>query len=969
MTSQFRLTDGGEIDRTQPLDFSFDGTPYSGFAGDTLASALLANGVRIVGRSFKYHRPRGIFSAGAEEPNAIFDLRHGAYHDPNARGTLEPLAAGMVLRSIHAAGTAAHDRLAFLDRFARFIPAAFYYKTFMWPNWRLYEDRIRAMAGLGRLDPNASAVSAAHAHQSTDLCVIGAGPAGLTAALTGMRQGRKVLLIDENAKLGGSLRHRPAEIDGKTGRDWIAEVERQLIAGGVEILNRSTAFGLYDHLSIGVVERGVTASGNGERIRLVRAREILIAGGAIERPLLFGNNDRPGVMLADAVLSYLRCHAVRAGQNVVIATNNDSAYGLALALHEVGSKVRIVDERMDSGVAFSLRDAIRAAGIELRFGTSIVTVLGKSVVEGVRLSTGEQWTADLVAQSGGWTPSLHLYCHAKGKPRWDAASGVFRPGSDLPGITVIGAASGLWNLDTILKQAILSAGGVATAAPRMSGTAEPKSSAPQTSADGVSQTVTSKAVASRHRAWVDLQNDVTTKDIALAARENFVSVEHLKRYTTLGMATDQGKTSNINGLSILAAETGRDIGAIGVTTFRPPYVPVSMASIAGAERGQQQAPIRRLPAELNHRREKAQFRDYGGVLRPAWYGADKTAITQECLAARRQAVVFDASSLGKIEVIGPEAAALLDFVYYTPMSSLKPGRLRYGVSLSEAGIVVDDGVVLRLAPAHFVVSCSSSHVVAMVRHLEAWRQDHFDLNAVFIHDATPHWATIAVSGPQAKRVLEGLALGIDLDDRQLPHMAAAIGSFAGRPARVARVSFTGERSYEISVPASLSSQLWDAARKAGAAPLGIEALNVLRAEKGYIYVGQDTDGETMPHDLGMSGPRTKRQDAYVGDRSLFTPAAQMPDRKQLVGIVVTDREPLPVGAHAIAVVDGRKRSLGYVTSSYFSVHLGRPIALGLIEGGMARLGDTLTFEHLGRTRRGQIASTCFVDQEGAHLHV
>jgi sarcosine oxidase subunit alpha len=394
-----------------------------------------------------------------------------------------------------------------------------------------------------------------------------------------------------------------------------------------------------------------------------------------------------------------------------------------------------------------------------------------------------------------------------------------------------------------------------------------------------------------------------------------------------------------------------------------------MASVAGVDRDQQQMPIRRLPAENAHRREKAQFRDYGGTLRPAWYGADRDVVARECLAARGQAVVFDASSLGKIEVIGPAAAALLDFVYYTPMSSLKSGKLRYGISLSEAGIIADDGVVLRLAPEHFVLSCSSSHVTAMVAQLEAWRQDHFDLKSVFIHDATPHWATIAVSGPMSKQVMGKLNLGIDLDDRQLPHMAAALGSFAGRPARVARVSFTGERSYEISVPATIATSLWDATRKAGGVPLGIEALNILRAEKGYIYVGQDTDSETMPQDLGMSGPRNKRQDAYVGDRSLFIPATQAPHRKQLVGIAVAEQEPLRLGAHAIDVEAGRKRSLGYVTSSYFSPYLKRPIALGLIEAGQTRLGETLTFEHLGQIRTGQITATCFVDPEGAHLHV
>jgi sarcosine oxidase subunit alpha len=393
-----------------------------------------------------------------------------------------------------------------------------------------------------------------------------------------------------------------------------------------------------------------------------------------------------------------------------------------------------------------------------------------------------------------------------------------------------------------------------------------------------------------------------------------------------------------------------------------------MASVAGLERGELQAPIRRLPAENAHREEGACFWDYGSTLRPAWYGRSATAIVDECRAARTEAVALDASSLGKIEVIGPQAAALLDFVYYTPMASLKPGRLRYGLNLHESGLVADDGVVLRLAPEHFVVSCSSGHVAAMGAELEAWRQDHFDLKQVFVHDATPHWATLAVSGPKSREIVESLNLGIDLRETALPHMAATLGQFENRPARVARVSFTGERSYEISVAASLAVALWKRVRAVGAKPLGIEALNILRAEKGYIYVGQDTDGETMPQDLGMNGPREKRRDAFVGDRALFTPAAKASGRKQLVGITVESARPLPPGAHGIETARGRKRSLGYVTSSYVSPILDRPIALGLIENGLSRLGESMDFEHLGETFRGTLAKSCFYDPEGARLH-
>src|SRR5688572_1535799 len=949
-----RLAHGGAIDRTKPLRFTFDGTPYEGFAGDTVASALLANSVGIVGRSFKYHRPRGIYTAGPEEPNAILGLRHGTRHDPNARATVELLADGMELRSIHASGTAENDRLAFLDRLARFIPSAFYYKTFMWPSWTAYEHRIRALAGLGRVDPAAQAESAAHRYAEVDVCVVGAGPSGLAAAQAAARQGQRVLLVEEQRDLGGSLRHRTTTIDGMPGEEWARRCERALQDAGVQILRRSTALGLYDHNVLSVVQKDVPTSPNGERIWLVRAKRTIVATGAIERPLLFANNDRPGVMLAEAALVYLRRYAVKPGERVIVATNNDSAYELAIALRHAGSEVRLVDSRADADLDPALSAEARGAGVTVSAGTAIKIVVGSRAVEAVTLSDGQRVPANFVAHSGGWTPSLHLYCHAKGKPQWDESAGSYRPGAAIAGIDVVGAAAGLWDLDAILRHASEAGGGSSEKAARSDAKVR-QWTAPTPLHAGPGK-----------RVWVDLQNDVTANDIGLAVRENFSAVEHLKRYTTVGMGTDQGKTSNVNALALLAAGTSRKVADLGTTTFRPPFVPVSMATIAGGERGELQAPIRRLPAENIHREERAYFRDYGGVLRPAWYGPQSDAITAECVAARTRAVVFDASSLGKIDVIGPQAAALLDFVYYTPMSSLAVGRSRYGLTLSEAGIVADDGVVLRLGPAHFVVSCSSSHVAGMVAALEAWRQDRFDLDQVFIHDATAHWATVAISGPHAKAIVGGLGLRVELDDARFPHMSVRDARFGGRPARVARVSFTGERGYEISVPARLGATLWQRAREAGAVPLGIEALGVLRAEKGYLYIGQDTDGETMPHDLGMAGPRYKRQDAYVGDRSLFTPAANKPDRKRLVGIRVDGAAPIPIGAHAIERIAGRKRSLGYVTSSYPSAHLGHPIALGLIEGGTER--GTVEFEHLGRSFNARLVPPCFLDPKGDRLN-
>ncbi|MFO1406589.1 MAG: 2Fe-2S iron-sulfur cluster-binding protein [Steroidobacteraceae bacterium] len=930
MSGPRRIDAGGSaIRRDAPLAFSFDGRALVGCAGDTIASALLANGVRVVARSFKYHRPRGIVGAGCEEPNAVVDLRHGDRHDPNARATLEPLADGMVLRAVHARGTAARDRLAVLDRLHRFIPAAFYYKTFKWPGWGTWENRIRALAGLGRIDPAARAASAPARHLDVDVCVVGAGAAGLEAALRAMRAGRRVLVLEQRPTVGGALGWRDATIDGLPGEQWAADAAEALRDGGVAVLTRTVALATYDHGSLVAVERGLdpATSPNGERTWIIRAHEIVLATGVLARPLVFEDNDRPGVMLADAVLAYLRLYGVRAGERAIVATIDDSGYETAHALAAAGARCEIVDARP----AGERAEHARAAGLVVHDGERVEAALGRTVVSGVRLASGRTIAADLVAMSGGWTPQIHLYCHAHGRPRWDAALGAFVPGTAVDGLTVMGAAAGAlpagWGGPPLLP-----------------------------------------AVAGRRRAWVDLQHDVTTGDIELAVRENYASVEHLKRYTTLGMAPDQGKTSGVNGIALLAARTGREVGAVGVTTFRPPYVPASLATLAGRERGELQSPVARWPLEPVHRDEEAHLRDYGSVLRPAWYGPEAGALERECRAARERAVVFDASSLGKIEVIGPDAPRLLDFIYYQRMSTLAPGRARYGIALAEGGTVFDDGVVLCLAPGHYVVSCSSSHVAAMLAHLEEWREDHHDLRRVFVHDATAQWATLAVSGPASRAVMSALALDVDLDDAAFPHMHVRHGRWVCRPARIARVSFTGERCYEISVPASLGPGLWRAARAAGAEPLGLESLGLLRMEKGYLFIGQDTDGDTQPQDLGITGPRDARQDAYVGDRSLSLPAARRPGRRQFVGVAAEGDEPIPVGAHAVVRHDGRWRSAGFVTSSGPSFALGRPVALALVEDGRSKLGETFEFEHLGLRMCGTLVAPCVLDPDGARLH-
>ncbi len=957
-----RLGKGGsEIDRARPLAFTFDGRRVEGFSGDTIASALLASGQRIVGRSFKYHRPRGIWGAGVEEPNALVDMETAAGRIPNARATTQPALDGLVVRSVNAAPSAAADRNAFLDRFARFIPAAFYYKTFMWPSWLLFEPRIRAMAGLGTVDPGwKPQATADQVNHHCDVLVVGAGPAGLAAAARAARAGHSVMLVDEQARPGGSLRHRAGEIDGGPGLGWAEETVAGLRRDGHAVLARTTAFGIYDHNLVALAQRH--QDGRPDTLWRVRPRRIVLATGAIERPVPFADNDLPGILSADAALQYLVRHGVLAGRRIVVVANNDSAYEAAAAMAAAGAAVTLADCRPAGG-------AVAPDGVRLLTGRSIAAARGRDGVEGVVLDDGSTLAVDCVLASGGWTPSVHLFSQAKGRLEWRDDLAAFVPGAPVEGIGTAGAVTGTASLADALAAA-----GPALGAFGGDGGEEPRATGPQNSPAVAPLWPKPRA---RGRVWIDYQNDVTAKDVELAARENFVSVEHLKRYTTLGMATDQGKTSNLNGLALLAGITGRRIPEVGTTTYRPPFTPVPFPSLAGSRSGSLLAPVRRLPLESRHRADAAVFQEYGGWLRPAHYGgagADaRAAIQEEARRARQTVALFDGSTLGKIEVIGPRAAEFVDFIYYNTMSTLKPGRCRYGFMLSENGVVFDDGILVRLDEHRFVVSCSSSHVAAVHARLEEWRQDRFGRDAVYIHNATADLATLTVSGPGARGLMEALDLGLALDDESLPHMAIGDGRFAGEAVRVARVSFTGDRSYEVSIRADRAEKLWARMKEAGAAfeavTIGLEALMILRAEKGYIVIGKDTDGTTMPHDLGVGGPRLKRPGEFVGRRSLFTEEGERADRNQLVGLTVAEgEEPLPVGAHGIERQGDGKRSIGFVTSSYWSPTLNRPVALALIERGAARHGETIELQHLGMLRRATIAPPCAFDPAGDRLN-
>jgi sarcosine oxidase subunit alpha len=929
-----RIDSGGLIDRSAPLSFTFYGRRYSGFAGDTLASALLANGLRVVGRSFKFHRPRGVWGGWFDDPNAIFNVRLGDNELPNCQATTTSLVNGMQARAVNAWPNAQNDLKGGLDLLHRWLGAGFYYKTFMWPNWHLFEPTIRRMAGLGHLDPQEiSNYASDQIHDHCDTLIVGGGAAGLAAARVAAEAGQDVVLIDDHPQLGGGLYRRGLPVEGETPQSWVASQEAAIRKAGGRILTNTTGFGVYDHNLVGLVEdRGF---GSAPRLYRMRAARVLMATGALDRPITFANNDRPGVMSVEAATEYLGRYDVLVGQRIALLSNNSFAEPAAGKLRDAGADVTVLDASLGAARA-----------------------LGGKTLRGVSIN-GKTHDCDTLLASGGLTPIVHLWRHAGGKLNWREDLSAFVPGTPPKAMAAIGGANGTFDIEQALSEARL----VAQGASEVPGKGHYTISSlwPEPGAKG--------------RQWIDFQHDVTLKDVEQAARENFVSVEHLKRYTTLGMASDQGKTSNMAGLAAMAAIQGKSIPETGTTTFRPPFVPVPIELYRGQNRSQARNPLKRLPLERAHRNAGAAMGEYGGWLRPGWYG-DKPAteaLRDECIMARKAAGIFDGSPLGKIEVMGPDAEAFVNFIYYNTIKTLKPGAIRYGFMLTERGVVYDDGVIMRLGQDRFVISCSSSHVDGVNGLLEAWRQDGNDPDRIFVHDTTANWPTVTVTGPKARDIVSTLDTDVEFSPDAFPHMTFRETTFQNAPARIARVSFTGDVGYEVSVPVSKVEALWDrlleAGQKLGAGPIGLEALSVLRAEKGYLIIGKDTDGEVMPHDLGFGVPRKKKSAEFLGDRSLHTEVANDSDRRQFVGLSVPEgAAALPTGAHIVDTRDGKPVSIGIVTSSYDSAHLGHPIALALVQRGNERMGESLTAWHLGKSRPAKVVSPCFYDPNGERLN-
>ncbi|MEM9627967.1 MAG: sarcosine oxidase subunit alpha family protein [Pseudomonadota bacterium] len=980
MTQVNRL-DGGLIDRGDVLDFTFNDQPLRGYRGDTLASALLANGKRLVGRSFKYHRPRGIFTAGSEEPNALVELGEGDRREPNTRATITELFADLAANSQNHRGPLDFDLMAVNDFLSPFLSAGFYYKTFMWPKafWeKIYEPIIRNAAGLGRSamlpDPDHYDKGFLHA----DLLIIGAGPSGLASALAAGRAGLRVILCDEDFRLGGRLNAETFVIDDQACSDWAASALAELASlPNVRLMARTTVYGVFDHGIYGALEKKTdhVADGGGKPRQVlwrIYAKRSILAAGAIERGIAFPNNDRPGVMLAGAVRAYVNRFAAAPGQRVAVFTNNDNGWRTATDLAAKGVDIAAVIDTRDGPKRTDIADA------RIIMGGRVVGTKGRTGLKSVQLANGQSIEADCLAVSGGWSPNVHLTCHHRGRPVWRDDIAAFVPGGDLPkGLSVVGAASGSLTLGSALREGYHAGEAIAEDL----GSKASAGSAPVADDEVASISAFWHVTEGKGRAWLDLQNDVTVKDVKLAFREGFHAVEHLKRYTTLGMATDQGKTANVPALAIMATHTGKSIAETGTTIFRPPYTPVPIGALAGRARGKDFRPYRLTPSHRWAEEQGAVFVETGMWLRVQWFPKPgethwRESVDREVAATRKSVGVCDVTTLGKIDIQGRDAALFLNKVYANGFAKLPVGKVRYGIMLREDGIVMDDGTTARLGDNHYVMTTTTANAGSVFRHLEFCRQCLWPDLDVHLISTTDGWAQFAVAGPNARKLLQKLVdAEHDISNEAFPFMACAeLTVCGGTPARLFRISFSGELAYEIAVPARYGNSMIRTLMAAGEAfdvtPYGTEALSVMRIEKGHA-AGNELTGTTTAQDLGLGRMVSKKKDC-IGNTLSERPALNSEDGLRLMGFRPVERSrDLSAGAHLLAM--GKASFLendeGWLTSVAYSPELGGSIALGFIKRGHERLGEVVVANDPLRARRieVEIVSPHFIDPEGERL--
>ncbi len=983
MSGGYRVPGKGRLTPAKTLRFTFDGEKLTGLEGDTLASALLANGIHLTGRSFKYHRPRGIISAGPEEPNALMQISRDAVRtQPNVRATVQELYDGLNAKSQNRWPSLTLDIGAVNNIASPLFAAGFYYKTFMWPKFawkKIYEPNIRAAAGLGHAPTEADPDTYANRFAHCDVLVIGSGMAGLAAAWSAAETGAEVMLVEQNGAFGGALLFESGiSVDGKPGYDWAQETVAKLKAmPNVRVLNRTTAFGYYAQNMVALNEQVTEhmarpdSAAPRERLWQVRAKKVVLATGSIERHMVFAENDRPGVMLSGAARQYLNHHGVAVGRKIGVYTAHDGAYAAAFDLKRAGCDIpAIVDLRKD--VTDELLTEAKSLGIEVLTGHSVVKAGGRLRVNTmeVRPVNGgavRKFSVDALITSAGWTPTVHLFSQSRGKLIFDEQRGIFTPGENAQDCVSVGACNGTDDLERLVAAAIAAGGGkvkLKVKGPSYAG-----------GMSGASPGEEEKPV----KAFIDFQNDVTAKDIRLAVREGMRSIEHVKRFTTNGMATDQGKLSNMHGLAIAAETLGKPIPKVGLTTFRSPYTPVTFGSIVNHAKGSLFDPTRRTPMHESSARMGAVFEDAGQWKR-AWYfpRAGETmheAVDRECVNVRTNAGLFDASTLGKIEVVGPDAAKFLNILYTNSWDKLGVGKCRYGIMLREDGFIYDDGVVGRVAEDRFHVTTTTGGAPRVMSHMEDYLQTEFPDMNVWLTSTTEQWAVIAVQGPKAREIIAPFVSGMDISNEAFPHMSVKECQFMGVPCRLFRMTFAGELGFEINVPADYGQSVWDAiyahGTPQGLQPYGTEAMHILRAEKGYIIVGQDTDGTVTPQDAGLSWAIAKSKPDFVGIRGLKRIDLVAPGRKQLVGLKTKDpKTVLEEGAQIVETPNQPipMTMIGHVTSSYWSANCGRSIAMALVAGGKEKIGQTLYVPMPDRTIEVEICDAVFFDKEGGRIN-
>ncbi len=974
-----RLATGGRIDRDEPVRFRFDGRDYEGYAGDTLGSALLANNVRLYGRSFKYHRPRGLMTAGSEEPNALVEVHEGAAQTPNRRVTMTEITPGLVTTSQNRWPSLRFDLASLFGLFSRFLSAGFYYKTFIWPNWKLYEWPIRHSAGLGRAGTGPGEACYDRQSRHCDVLVIGAGPAGLAAARAAAESGSDVVLVDEMPEPGGRLLSETETIDGETGDAWLKRMVEDLRGrANVAMLCRTTAIAYYDHNLVACVERvsehlaAAPETLPRERLWRLRAGRVVLASGAIEQPMIFPNNDRPGIMLAGAARSYINRFAVKPGRRAVLYADHDEAYGTLDDLAAAGIAVAaVVDPRPAAEIGAETGNTEHLPGhavVDCKAGLNGPANGLSSVV--VAAADGEGGSSrriacDLLCVSGGWAPAVHLFSQSGGRIEWDDDRACFMAGAAKQAVLCAGAVNGAASTDDCIREGSEAGSEARQPAPAA---APPRHKVWQPAG----------RAAGKGKEFVDPQGDVTVADIRLAHHEGYVSVEHLKRYTALGMGTEQGKTSNLAGHGIMAGLRASTMDRVGTTTFRPPYVPTSLGLYGGRSVGAHLKPLRRTPMDDWNGARGCGWVDAGLWRRARYYpaaGEDiESASLREVRITRRTVGVCDVSTLGRIELKGPDTAKFLNSVYTNGFAKLPVGKARYGLMLREDGILFDDGTTSRLADDHYFMTTTSGghgHVMSWLEfHLQAVWPDY----RVKLADVTDQWAAVAVAGPQSRSLLAGL-LDIDISNDALPFLGVRDCAIAGVPARLFRISFSGELAYELNVPADYGEAVWqacaDAAEALDGTVYGLEALDVMRIEKGHI-TGSELDGRTTAADVGL-GRMLSTKKHFIGKGLMGRPALIDPERKALVGLVPVDRKSrLKAGAQLVAKKNSKPpvEMLGHVSSAAFSPECGHPIGLAMLKGGETRLGEKLIASDplRGQEIEVEVTSPVFVDPEGERLH-